>query len=180
MSLAAPSFMPNGWPVIERGLLMAYVGPIMVIRIGSVFPDASFERYLEEWKRSVEGRPRDASVFALYDIPIWPGMQPVQRRRWSEMLKRHEGRLRTTTRGMALATPSALTRGAARAVFWFAPPPYPHVVVDTPEAAFVHLASLGAPPAAATRVMYRATVERHWPSAERPTSLAPPSIGRRS
>lgn len=116
MPLAPPEFEPPGWPVVEPDLLMGYVGNVLVIRIGGGLPDASFRRYMEEWDRAVDARPPDAAVFAMYDIPEWPGMTAVQRRDWSAMLKSREEMLRRTTRGMVLASPSVLTRGAARAI----------------------------------------------------------------
>jgi hypothetical protein len=141
---------------------MAYVGTTMTIRIGSTLPTASFARYLKEWSRAVEGRPETASVFAMYDIPEWPGMTAVDRRQWSDMLKSHERILRRTTAGMVLAAPSRLTRGAARAIFWLAPPPYPYESVDAPRAAFDHIAERGGAPGAVATRAYETLVRRHW------------------
>lgn len=158
MPLATPDFMPSDWPVVEPDLLMGYVGNVLVFRIGGGLPEASFRRYLHEWTRAIDARPRDAAVFAMYDIPEWPGMTAVQRRDWSAMLKSRELVLRRTTRGMVLASPSVLTRAAARAIFWLAPPPYPNAVVDTPRAAFDYIAGKGGPPAEVAEPAYRAFV----------------------
>ncbi len=162
MPLATPAHMPPGWPVVEPDLLMGYVGNVLVIRIGGLLPASSFRRYMQEWARSVDARPPDASVFAMYDIPQWPGMTAVQRRDWSAMLKSREEVLRRTTRGMVLASSSVLTRGAARAIFWLAPPPYPHAVLDTPRAAFDHIAAGGGPPGDLALAAYGALVKARW------------------
>jgi hypothetical protein len=100
----------------------------------------------------------------MYDIPEWPGMTAVQRKNWGAMLKSREEMLRRTTRGMVLASPSRLTRGAARAIFWLAPPPYAHQVVDTPRAAFAYIAESGGPPSGAMGDAYDDFVRRHWPA----------------
>jgi hypothetical protein len=165
MLLPPPDFAPPDWPVVEPDLLMGYVGNVLVIRIGGSLPAASFRRYTEEWARAVDARPNDAAVFAMYDIPEWPGMTAVQRRDWSAMLKSREAVLRRTTRGMVLASPSLVTRGAARAIFWLAPPPYPHAVVDTPGAAFAHIAGRGGVADALSGPAYDALVRARWRSA---------------
>lgn len=163
--LGPPVFTPKGWPVVEPELFMAYVDRIMVIRIGAAFGQPAFARYIAEWERSVDERPPGAAVFAMYDMPVWPGLDPVQRKAWAGMLRKHEETLRRTTRGMALATPSKVTRGAAHAVFWLAPPPYPYWIVDTPHAAFESIAAHGGPPADPAYDAYEALVRQHWVSA---------------
>ena len=115
--LLPPGFMPTGWPVVEPDLLMGYVGHVMAIRLGGGLSASGFARYLAEWTRAIDARPAAASVFAMYDIPDWPGMTAVQRKDWGALLKSREETLRRTTRGMVLASPSALTRGGARALF---------------------------------------------------------------
>lgn len=164
--MSIPKFVPEGWPVAEAGLLMGYVGSVMVIRIGAVLTSDGFARYLEEWARAVDARPAEAAVFALYDIPEWPGMSAVQRKQWGETLKSREETLRRTTSGMILAAPSPVTRGAARAIFWLAPPPYPHAVVDTPGAAFAYIAERGGSAADTATAEYDALVKRYWRAAE--------------
>src|SRR4051812_45776932 len=107
-ALAAPAFMPYGWPVAEPELLMGYIGSVMVVRIGGALSARGFARYLEEWARAIDARPPNASVYAMYDMPDWPGMTALQRKQWAELLKSREATLRRTTRGMLLASPSAL------------------------------------------------------------------------
>ena len=64
-----PAHAPKEWPVVEPDLLMSYVDSVLVIRIGAEMTRRSFHRYLEEWTRSVDARPEDAGVFAMYDLP---------------------------------------------------------------------------------------------------------------
>ena len=180
MSLAPPEFMPSGWPVVERGLMMGYVGAVLVVRIGAVLPKEGFDRYIDEWTRSVDARPRDCAVFALYDVPVWPGMTPVQRKHWSMMLKSREDVLRRTTRGMVMASTSPIARGCARALFWLAPPPYPTAVVDTPRAAFAHLAPLGGPWAEGALAAFDGLVARYARATERGPSIPPERSARRT
>jgi hypothetical protein len=161
-ALVPPGYMPRGWPVVEADLLMGYVGAVMVVRLGGGLSASGFARYLAEWTRAIDARPEAASVFAMYDIPDWPGMTAVQRKDWGALLKSREETLRRTTRGMVVASPSALTRGGARAVLWLAPPPYPYAVVDTTRAAFEYIAERNGPPAAAALVAYDALVQKHW------------------
>jgi hypothetical protein len=165
--LALPAFVPEGWPVIEPDLLMGYVGDVLSVRIGGNLTAHGFARYIEEWSRSVDARPPTAKVFAMYDLPEWPGMNAVQRKQWAGMLKSREGVLRATTRSVVIASPSVLTRGSARAIFWLAPPPYPYAIVDSPHAAFEAIAKSGGPPAEEARVAYTALVRAHFRAAPR-------------
>lgn len=164
-SLVPARFMPQGWPVVEPDLLMGYVGSVMVVRFGGGLSPSGFARYLAEWLRAIDARPENASVFAMYDIPDWPGMTAVQRQQWADTLRSREDVLQRTTRGMVLASPSRLTRGGTNALFWLAPPPYPHAVVDTPLAAFAHIAERGGDPADLAFAAYDALVRRHWRAA---------------
>jgi hypothetical protein len=135
-----PEFMPPGWPVIAPDLLLAYLGSMLVVRIGSGISGDAFLRYRDEWTRSVDLRPAHASIFAMYDLPDWPGLTAEQRRQWGEMLKSREDVLKRTTRGVVIASPSSVARGGLRAILELAPPSYPYAVVETPRAAFEHIA----------------------------------------
>lgn len=156
------SLAPDGWPVVDDGLLMAMIDRLLVVRIDDRLTPASFARYRQEWLRAVDARPPTAKVGAFYDIPAWVGIQAKERRAWAEMLKSREAVLASTTTSMTLTTPSVVARGALRAIFWLAPPPYPHLVVQQRDAAFafhgVHLSGLD--PAACARA-YADLVRTH-------------------
>jgi hypothetical protein len=161
--------------VIEPDLLMGYIGTSMVVRIGGGLSPSGFARYFAEWIRAIDARPENASVFAMYDIPDWPGMTAEQRKEWGEMLRSRERELRRTTRGMVLASPSRLTRGGAHALFWIAQPPYPHAVVDARSAGT--RAIVGATP---TSRMHVVRIEKSTSVAPDPTTSARPKRSARS
>ena len=120
--------------------MMAFFDRVLVVHLDERLTAASFARYRTEWLASVDARATDAQVGAFYSVPAWAGITAAMRKDWAGMLKSREATLRATTVGMAMATPSLLVRGAMSAVFWLAPPPYPHAVVDTNAAAFEFLA----------------------------------------
>jgi hypothetical protein len=127
---------PESEPIVDEGLLMATLGPLLVVRIDDRITPQGFARYRAEWLRSVDARPQSARVGAFYDIPNWVGFNAKQRREWADMLKSRAVVLKATTASMTLATPSVIARGALSAIFWLAPPPYPHAVVERRDAAF--------------------------------------------
>lgn len=120
--------------------MMAFFDRVLVVHLDERLTAASFARYRTEWLASVDARVTGAQVGAFYSVPAWAGITAAMRKDWAGMLKSREATLRATTVGMAMATPSLLVRGAMSAVFWLAPPPYPHAVVDTNAAAFEFLA----------------------------------------
>jgi hypothetical protein len=126
----------DGFPIIDDGLLMTHYPGLLVVQLGDGLTPSAFDRYCDAWLRSVDARPAFARIAAVYDLPSWPGLNAQQRQQWGAMLKSREQVLRRTTVGMALASPSPIVRAALTGVFWFAPPPYPHKVVDGPYAAF--------------------------------------------
>jgi hypothetical protein len=131
---------PEGWPIVEPGLFMAFVDRALVVRFDEQLTPAAFDRYREEWLRSVDARGPHTRVVAFYDIPSFAGFNARQRKAMAEMLKSREDVLRATTVAMALATPSPIVRGVLRAVYWLAPPPFDYAVVNRCDAGFTFLA----------------------------------------
>jgi hypothetical protein len=131
---------PEGWPVVDDGLVMAFVDRILVVRFDERLTPRAFEHYREEWLRSVDARGPHTRVVAFYDIPSFAGFTARQRKEMAEMLKSREATLRATTVAMALATPSPIVRGVLHAVYWLAPPPFDYAVVSRCDAAFAFLA----------------------------------------
>jgi hypothetical protein len=153
---------PDDWPILDEGLLMAMIDRLLVVRIDARLTPKSFARYRHEWLRAVDARPPRAKVGAFYDIPTWVGLQAKQRREWADMLKSREKVLAATTTSMTLTTPSFIARGALRAIFWLAPPPYPHAVVDQRELAFsFHVSHLPGLDGAACAREYDDLVRKH-------------------
>ena len=122
--------------IVARGLRMVDAPHLLLIRMTAQLDERGFTRYCEEWMRSVDARTPDSSVVAVYDIPSWPGLSAAQRKTWAAMLQSRKDVLQQTTAGMVLVSPSPLVRGALTAIFWFAPPPYPHRVGADLERAF--------------------------------------------
>ena len=126
----------EGFPIVDDGLVMTHYPGLLVVRLEQELTASAFERYCDAWLRAVDARPSVARVAAIYEMPTWPGLTASQRQRWGSMLKSRQAVLQRTTVGMALASPSMLVRAALTGVFWLAPPPYPHTVLDGPCAAF--------------------------------------------
>ncbi|MFM2419911.1 MAG: hypothetical protein RL385_4634 [Pseudomonadota bacterium] len=138
---------PSGWPVVERGLLMAYVERVVVVRIDADITDASLGRFLDEWPRGIDIRTTQSRCAALYDLPAWSGATALMRRRMAELLHSWLGMLSATTKAWALVTQSPLVSGMVQAIHWVQPPPYPHCVTHSAVEGFEfiqqHLPELG-------------------------------------
>jgi hypothetical protein len=125
---------PSGWPVVEPGLFMGHIGPVLVVYCDARISDGSFDRQCVELARAID--LRQGRVGVLYDVPSVRSMDARRRRRLAELLDARRERLALTTAAFALVTSSPVVRGMLRAVFWLAPPPYPHVVTSTPREGF--------------------------------------------
>lgn len=116
------------WPVVEPGMLMTQVDSTILSWVGSrSLTDASFEVYLREFQLDLESRG-DGRVTYLLHVEDGPGINAKQRGQVSAILERYRAVLRRTTLGFSYVTSSAVSRGALRAIFWVAPPPYPYQV----------------------------------------------------
>ncbi|MFO0694094.1 MAG: hypothetical protein U0230_11100 [Polyangiales bacterium] len=116
--------------------MIAYVGPVVVVRIEEWVPPSSVDRYMDEFVRGIDIRRPDTRAAALYDVPTWTGATSMRRRQWARLLAEREDVLRRTTKAWALRTESPLVRGMLKAIHWIQPPPYPHAVVGTHREAF--------------------------------------------
>jgi hypothetical protein len=150
--------------IVDEGLLMAQIGRLLVVRFDERLTPRGFARYRTEWLRAVDSRAKDARIGAFYDIPAWIGITAKERGEWAAMLKSRAVVLKATTASMTLTTPSALIRGALRAIFWLAPPPYPHTVVERQSDAFAfHASHVPGLDPRATQREYDALVRAHAP-----------------
>ncbi len=156
------SLAPDGWPIVQPGLLMAYVGPICFVRIGSALTARGERVHAEELARVIDARPLTARVGVVYDVPDTQGISAIGRSDLARMLNERRERLRRTTAAYALATPSSFVRGMLKAVFWVAPPPYPHAMVSDVDAALAFVAAaLPDIDVVATRAAYDALLLAH-------------------
>ena len=121
---------PQGWPCRERGLFMATIGRVLFTRIDEHLDPQSFERFLIELERSIDMRTPGQRFGIIYDVPDIGLNDAVRRRRVADILREREITLGSTTAGFALASSSRIVRGMLEAIFWIAPPPYPHTVVE--------------------------------------------------
>lgn len=133
---------PRGWPCRDTGLFMAYLGRILFIRIDERLTPAAFDRFLCELGRAIDLRITGHLCAILYDIPAAIAVDAVNRKRIADVLSERQSLLSSTTVGLALASPSRVTRGMLEAVFWMSPPSYAHTAVDTVEEALSFLSSL--------------------------------------
>lgn len=114
---------------------MAYLGRVLVIRIDERLTPDAFERFLGELGRAIELRWDNKLCGVIYDIPCEISLDAVRRRRVAEVLSERASLVASMTVGLALASPSKLTRGVLEAIFWMSPPSYAHTAVNTvPEA----------------------------------------------
>jgi hypothetical protein len=133
---------PRGWPCRDNGLFMTYLGRILFIRIDERLTPLSFERFLLELGRAIDLRMMGHLCAILYDIPDAIAVDAVGRRRIAEVLRERQSVVSSTTVGLALASPSKVTRGVLEAIFWMSPPSYAHTAVDTVEEALAFLSGL--------------------------------------
>jgi hypothetical protein len=121
---------------------MAYLGRVLFIRIDEHLTPVSFERFLTELGRAIDLRMTGHLCGILYDIPDAITVDAVGRKRIAQVLSERQSIVSSTTVGLALASPSKVTRGVLEAIFWMSPPSYAHTAVDTVEEALGFLRGL--------------------------------------
>lgn len=121
--------------VVDDGWLMMYVGAVQVVWMEGRPPAASFARYVDALATEIDRRSRGARVAVIYCIDMPDGISNSidagQRKAVTDVLAARQTKLRETVAAYALVTGSSMVRTALRAMFWFAPPPYPNKVVAT-------------------------------------------------
>ena len=159
-SLAPPA--PPAWPIARRGLLMAKVGVVSFIHISSALDEEGERVHAEELARMIDTRPVDVRVAVVYDVPESMGISALARSGIAKLLNERKEKLARTTAAYALATPSTFVRGMLQAVFWIAPPPYPHRMVASMAEALDFIA-LHVPHVSPAHALaeYEATLARH-------------------
>jgi hypothetical protein len=146
IGLARAKFVPDHWPVVEDGLLMAYVGPVMVVATEREISDAVFDRQMHELEVAFDciakhWDPRSGVPGgSLWEV-VGTNADATRRKRIGALLDRRRTLLAETTAGFVLATASPLVRGILRAVFWLAPPPYPYAVTADARQGFAFLST---------------------------------------
>lgn len=137
---------PLNWPIVDVGLLMVAFDEVMFVYTDASTTEASFTRHLEELGAAIDGRNEASRIGVIYDAPNPFSIDAKRRQRSAAVLDARRAKLGRTTAAFALATPSPVVRGALRAVFWMAPPPYAWEITDDVRAGLVfvkkHLPSL--------------------------------------
>ena len=119
------------WPVVAPGMLMAQVDSTVMNWVGSrALTEASFSLYLREFENDLQTRGNERVTYLVH-VEGGRGIDAKQRARVGAMLERYQAVVKRTTLGFAYVTGSAVSRGALRAIFWIAPPPYPYEVTST-------------------------------------------------
>jgi hypothetical protein len=118
---------------------MVGIDDVMFVRMSAGLDAEVHQRHLDELARAIDLRTTEQRIGVVYDAPSLD-VDARRRQQSAAVLDARREKLELTTAGFALVTPSAVTRGGLRAVFWLAPPPYPWTVTDTVEAALGWLA----------------------------------------
>ena len=92
------------------------------------FPENPTDELLQSYVEAAQ------AFYASTDVPFaWvvdgthvTRSTSAQRRVLADLLKREEATLAARCRGMALVVPNPIIRGTVQAVYWIAPPSYPH------------------------------------------------------
>lgn len=100
--------------------------PLLRIRYDGSFSDDELRDYLGvlDGVLKVAGKK-----VAIIDLRTAAAASANQRRLQAEWIKRNVDRLKTSFRGAAIITDSALMRGIVTAIFWIHPLPFPTEVV---------------------------------------------------
>lgn len=132
---------PSGWPIVRPGLLMAHIGPVMVVYQDPRLDDANNDIHTLELARAIDARAdQNTQIGVLYDLPTYGSVEAKRQKQLVSMLESRREILKRTTVGFALSTTSMAARGVLRAMFWVAPPPYPYTIVTSPGEGFRYLA----------------------------------------
>jgi hypothetical protein len=88
VAVADPAFAPvswvDGYPIVERGLFINWIGPIYVVITGEGLSQVLFDRFVTDVERAVPALPdglQTASVMHLNDSSWWTGLSISERSR---------------------------------------------------------------------------------------------------
>lgn len=127
-------------PVVDTGWWQADLGGVQVTYIDQRMKDDAFGRYLVMLARTIDESGMTERRCILNDVPDVGSTPAARRKAAAAVLDARREKLARITTAYALLTPSALARGTLTAVFWLAPPPYPHRVCRAASEAFAWFA----------------------------------------
>jgi len=105
----------------------------IVVTFHSGSTDAEYREYLDEMMRIMRYEFRGRRRVVINDASRWMKSNAIQRQMQAEWIKEHAMTLRATTAAIVFVIPSAMIRGAMRAVLWLQPLPVPHELFGTLE-----------------------------------------------
>jgi len=128
--------MPR-WETIHSvtGLFMGRIGLVRVTCMTPQISEQTFNYYLELLAREIDQTPLTQRM-GVFDHAPEASLTAERRNSLGILLKSRAEKLRQITAGYAMVTPSFVVRGALKAIWWMAPPPYPSTVVATTRAGF--------------------------------------------
>ena len=100
--------------------------PLLEIRFEGELDDREFEAYLEEYERYFARGEQYAATFITE--PHSPMTKARHAKLQTEWISKHEAQLSALCVGAAFVLPSAVMRGALRAMLWMQPLPVPYRV----------------------------------------------------
>lgn len=98
----------------------------IIVTFHSGSSDAEYREYLDEMTRIMRFEFRNRRRIVINDASRWMKSNAVQRKMQAEWIKEHAVLLQNTTAAIVFVIPSAMIRGAMRAVLWLQPLPVPH------------------------------------------------------
>lgn len=107
------------------GWFKADIGLVQVVYM-DVIDEADHARFLAALRSDLEHTPPTSRRGVLYEVTDRNRSTAAERKAVGELLNEKRELLARITSGYALVTPSVMVRGFLTAVFWVAPPPYPH------------------------------------------------------
>lgn len=118
------------WPIVETGVLMIRTKRIVFMCGDERMTEEAHDAYIAALYDNLDkAKAADERYGILIECPTdWSNAK--RREQVGEFLKVREEDVRRHCAGFVLVTPSIVTRGALRAVFWLAPPPYPWKVAS--------------------------------------------------
>jgi hypothetical protein len=132
----------NTVPIVDKGWWFLELAGVHVSYLAPSLSDQSYARYIRAMANEIDSTPDSRRRCVFSDVPEPTAGTPARRKMVADMLDSRRDKLARITTGFAMATPSAITRGALTAVFWLAPPPYSWRVVEAPKDAFKWFATL--------------------------------------
>ena len=121
--------------VVDVGWYLIRAKHLQIVYLDENVEETSWQRFMDLNRQDLKAMIRDRSSI-IYDIPRPGAINAVRRGELGDMMSRPHRRIESSTNCFALVTSSAEVKGSTRAIFWIAPPPFPHRTFSRFEDAF--------------------------------------------